>query len=299
MSIAKQQIIVIAGPTSSGKTALSLKLAKQFQGEIISADSRQVYRGMDIGTGKATKQEQRQAPHHLLDVASPKYEYNVAHFKRDAQQAIKKIHSKGKLPILVGGTGFWIQAVIEDLNLPTVKPNKLLRQQLAKKTTKQLFSQLKKLDPKRAQTIDPHNPYRLIRAIEIIKATGHPIQPLKKQMPYQVLYLGIRLSQNKLFQRIDRRLTKRFQQGMIAEVRRLHRQGVSWQRLDDFGLEYRYISRYLRGQLTLSATKEQLRQASHHYAKRQMTWFNKNKAIHWISDTKQAILVINNFLHNR
>ena len=153
----KPPLIAVVGPNTSGKTSLSIKLAKKFDGEIISADSRQVYKGMNIGTGKATKQEQREIKHYLLDVASPKKEFNVSHFKKQALAAIEKIQKKDKLPFLVGGTGFWIQAVVDDIDFPHVKPNKKLRRQLAKKTAKQLFQLLKKLDPKRAKTIDKKN----------------------------------------------------------------------------------------------------------------------------------------------
>lgn len=296
MSIQKPLLIVIVGPNASGKTSLSIKLAKKFNGEIISADSRQVYKGMDIGTGKATKQEQRQVKHHLLDVTSPKTEFNVSHFKKQALSAIKKIYKKGKLPFLAGGTGFWIQAVVDDIDFPHVKPNKLLRRKLEKKTNKQLFQLLKKLDPRRAKTIDKKNPYRLIRAIEIVKATKKSIPKLKKRSPFNVLMLGITHPRKKLYQRIDKRLKKRFQQGMIAEVKKLHIQGIGWKRLYDFGLEYRYISLFLQNKLRRQKMEEQLKNAIHHYAKRQMSWFGRDKRIHWIINLKQAKRAINKFL---
>lgn len=296
MSTNKPPLITIVGPNASGKTSLSIKLARKFNGEIISADSRQVYKGMDIGTGKATKHEQRQVKHHLLNMASPSREFNVSHFKKQALAAIKKIYKKGKLPILVGGTGFWIQAVVDDIDFPHVKPDKKLRQQLAKKTVKQLFKQLKKLDSQRAKNIDKNNPYRLIRAIEIIKATKKFVPKLKKRSPYNLLALGVTHPRKKLYQRIDTRLKKRFQQGMIAEVKKLRRQGVSWKRLYDFGLEYRFISLYLQNKLTRQEMELQLSMAIKHYAKRQMTWFNKNKRIYWINNLNRAERVINKFL---
>jgi len=288
MKTIKSPLVVIVGPNSAGKTSLSIKLAKKFNGEIISADSRQVYKGMDIGTGKATKQEQRMVKHHLLDVASPKREYNVSHFKRDATRIINKIHQQGKLPILVGGTAFWVFTVIDNLKLPKVKPNKLLRLRLAKKSPKQLFTMLQKLDEDRAKTIDPNNSYRLIRALEIIKATKQPIPKLSKKSPYNTLMLGITHPREKLNKRIDKRLTKRFKQGMIAEVKRLHTQGVSWKRMYDLGLEYRFISLFLQKKLSQDEMKQQLAIAIKHYAKRQMTWFNRDKRIHWIRLQRQA-----------
>jgi len=282
MNIAKLPLITIVGPTSAGKTSLSIKLARKFNGEIISADSRQVYIGMDIGTGKATKHEQRMAKHYLLDVSPPQREYNVSHFKRDAEKIIKDIHKRGKLPILVGGTAFWVYTVIDNLQLAKVKPNKTLRARLSKKTPKQLFTMLKKLDPKRAKTIDPKNPYRLIRAIEIVKVTKKPVSKLIKHTPYNLLILGVSHRREKLYRRIDLRLQKRFQQGMIAEVRRLHKQGVSWKRMYNLGLEYRFISLFLQKKLTRDEMERQLSTAIKHYAKRQMTWFNKDKRIHWV-----------------
>ncbi len=287
MSI-KPPLIAIVGPTASGKTTLSIILAKRFNGEIISADSRQVYRGMDIGTGKATKAEQHQAPHHLLDVASPRREYNVAHFQRDAKKIIHNIHQRGKLPFLVGGTAFWVQAIVDDLPLPRVKPNRALRKRLNQKTPAQLYAQLKKLDPARARTIDRHNPYRLIRAIEIVTATGKPVPRLRTESPYRLLMLGVAQPQKKLHRLIHTRLAARLRQGMIAEVRRLHAAGVSWKRLEAFGLEYRYASLYLRGKLSRSDMQDQLETAIRQYAKRQLTWFRRDGRIHWIRSTAEA-----------
>ncbi|MFA6098264.1 MAG: tRNA (adenosine(37)-N6)-dimethylallyltransferase MiaA [Patescibacteria group bacterium] len=291
----KPKLIVILGPTASGKTSLAIKLAKKYNGEIISADSRQVFRGMDIGSGKASKTEQRQAKHYLLDVADPQREFNVSHFKRQALLVIKKIYNKNKLPILTGGTGFWIQSVVDDLDLPKVKPDKKLRHQLSKKTTSQLYNILKKLDPRRAKSIDKKNPYRLIRAIEIIKATGKLIAPLKKQSPFDPLIIGISLPRKKLNKLIDQRLKKRISQGMITEVKKLHQQGVSWKRLYDIGLEYRYVSLYLRGILTRLQMVAQLENAIHKYAKRQMTWFKRDQRIHWINKISKAEQIIKKF----
>lgn len=305
MSRPKPLLIAIVGPNASGKTSLSIKLAKKFNGEIISADSRQVYKGMDIGTGKATKQEQKQTKHHLIDVVPPTKEFNVSHFKKQALKAINKIHQKNKLPFLVGGTGFWIQAIIDNVDLPAVKPNKLLRRKLEKKPITQLFKLLKKLDPKRAKIIDRDNPYRLIRAIEIIKATKQPVPSLKKDPLFNVIIIGVTHPQRKLHQLITQRLQKRFKQGMVAEIKKLHKQGVSWQRLYDFGLEYRYISLFLQGKLNRQEMEKQLSYAVKHYAKRQMTWFSahggsvsggkKDRRIHWIKNYKQADKLIKTF----
>jgi len=295
MSRGKSPLIAIVGPSSAGKTSLSIKLARKYNGQIISADSRQVYKGMDIGTGKATKKEQKQARHYLLDVASPKKEFNVSHFKKQALKAINKIHQKNKLPFLVGGTGFWVQAIVDNVNFPAVKPNKVLRRKLEKKPATQLFKLLKKLDPKRAKIIDKNNPYRLIRAIEIVKTTKRPVPSFKKNPLFNVLMIGITHPQKKLYQLIDQRLIRRFKQGMIAEIKKLHKQGISWQRMYDFGLEYRYISLYLLGKLNRQEMEKQLSYAIKHYAKRQITWFKRDKRIHWIKNYKQADKLIKTF----
>ncbi len=296
MKIIKPPLIAIVGPNASGKTSISIKLAKKFKGEIISADSRQVYIGMDIGTGKATKKERSMVPHHLIDVSTPKKEYNVSHFKKDADKIIKKIHHNNNIPFLVGGTGFWVKTVIDDLDLPSVKPNIKLRKKLGSKTTKQLLSMLKKIDPNRAKSVDPNNPYRLIRAIEICRATKQPVPKLITNSPYNLLILGVKHNLPKLKNRIDSRLTKRFKQGMIAEVKRLHKNGLSWKRLEDIGLEYRYISYHLQGKLKKEEMINKLRYAIYHYAKRQLTWFNKDKRIHWVTSQTQAEKLINNLL---
>lgn len=297
MSIPKtknHKLIAIIGPNASGKTSLAIKLAKKFHGEIVSADSRQVYQGMDIGTGKATKAEQRMIRHYLIDVAKPIQEFNVSHFKKLAIETIKNIQQKNKLPFLVGGTGFWIQSVVDNVDFPAVKPNKALRKKLAKYSVDKLYKTLKRLDKSRAKTIDKNNPCRLIRAIEIAKA-GYQVRPIKGKPIFNTLILGLTHPRKKLYQLIDQRLEKRLRQGLIAEVKKLHRQGVSWRRLYDFGLEYRYISLYLQGKLTKDQAIKQLKNAIHHYAKRQMTWFVRDKRIQWVKSQGEAEWLIRKF----
>lgn len=284
------KLIVVVGPTASGKSDLAVEIAKEFNGEIISADSRQVYRGMDIGSGKITKKEMRGVPHYLLDVAEPKEVFNVADFKKMAENAIEYIISKGKLPILCGGTNFYVQAVIDQLDLPKIKPDKKLRKELEKKTVDEMFKILQKLDPERAHNIDPKNPRRLVRAIEIAKALGKVphlvIRPLSK---YDVLQIGITLPQKTLDQKIYKRLLSRMKGGMVAEVKRLRESGVSWERLHDFGLEYRYLSLYLRGQLSKDEMIEKLYIAITQFSKRQMTWLKRDKRIHWVSKSPAGL----------
>jgi tRNA dimethylallyltransferase len=283
------KLIVIVGPTSSGKTDLSIKLAKKFNGEVISADSRQVYKGMDIGTGKITKKEMQSIPHYLLDVVSPKTRFDVVKYRKLALKAIAKIQKKNKLPILVGGTGFYIQAVIDGIIIPPVKPDWKLRKKLEKKTSLELFKRLKKLDFKRAKTIEKDNKRRLVRALEIIIKTKKPVPKLKKQpLKADILILGIKKDQKELKQLIEKRLLKRLKQGMIAEVKKLHKQGVSWKRLEEFGLEYRYLALYLQNKLSKQEMIKKLQKEIEHYAKRQTTWFKREKRIKWIKSYKET-----------
>ncbi|HZZ99738.1 MAG TPA: tRNA (adenosine(37)-N6)-dimethylallyltransferase MiaA [Candidatus Paceibacterota bacterium] len=309
------KIIVIVGPTASGKSDLAIKLAQKFNGEIISADSRQVYRGLDIGTGKVSKREQKLIPHHLIDITDPKRQFSVASWKKLAEKAIEKIISgsdpkrienprfrnraslgrnRDKLPIVCGGTGLYIDALIYDLNLPKVPPNKKIRAELEKQTTEQLFETLQKLDPRRAAVIDHHNKVRLIRAIEIARTLGQvpeldtDYSSLKPK--YDVLWLG--LNPKNLDERISIRLKKRLKQGMLAEIKKLRRSGVSWKRLDDLGLEYRWTARYLKGEITKSEMETGLLTDIRRYAKRQMTWFKRNKNIHWLDSPEKATTLV-------
>ncbi len=289
----KQRFVVVVGPTASGKSDLGIKIARKFNGEIISADSRQVYRGMDIGTGKVTRQDQKLVKHWLLDVADPKRQFTASHYKRLAQKAIANILHRGKIPIIVGGTGLYIDILVYNLPLPEVKPNPLLRAQFDKLTVKNLFDKLRKLDPRRTKTIDRHNKRRLIRALEIVLSTKSPVPILDTRFysldsPHDTLWLGITLFKEKLAQRIKKRLDSRLKAGMIAETKRLHAQGLSWKRLESFGLEYKWIALYLQKKMTRKEMYTRLLHAIIQYSKRQMTWFKRNKNIHWIKDLREA-----------
>ncbi len=280
----KNQIIVILGPTASGKSDMAVILAKKFDGEVISADSRQVYIGLDIGSGKITKKEMEKVPHHLLDVASPKRAFSVAEFKHLAEKKIDDILKLDKIPILCGGTGFYIQAIIDDLVFPEVLPDKKLRMKLAKKTTDELFKILKKKDVHRAKEIDSKNPHRLIRAIEIATKLGHvPNLGVKTTDKYNVLEIGINIDKEKLQEKIYTRIIARLRIGMVAEVKHLHERGLTWKRMEALGLEYRYLSRYIRGKTTKDETIEQLNIAIRQFAKRQRTWFKRDKRINWFT----------------
>lgn len=292
----KPKILVIVGPTASGKSDLAVLLAKQFDGEVLSADSRQVYRGMNIGTGKVTKHEMGGVPHHLLDVASPKKIYTASDFKEDGKQALEEIIQRKKLPIVCGGTGFYIAALIDDLLLPDVPPDLTLRKQLEKKTAAELFAVLKKLDSARAKSIDAKNPRRLVRAIEIARALGK-VPTLKRKEHYDPLVIGIAVPQELLRERIHIRLKKRMRMGMVAEAKRLHESGLSWRRMEALGLEYRYLARYLQKKLTRTTMLVELEKEIYQYAKRQMTWFNKDKRVHWIPrDEDEAVRLVKQFL---
>ena len=295
--MSKQRIIVILGPTSSGKSEMAVRLAQKFKGEIISADSRQVYKGMNLGTGKVTRKEMKNIPHYLLDVASPKRRFTVVQYKNLALKSISKILKKNKIPIICGGTGFYIQALVDGLIFPKVKPDWKLRKKLEKKTINELLKRLKELDRERAKTIEKKNKRRLIRAIEIVMKTKSPIPSLKKSpIPCDVLMIGIRKEKEEIKKLIKRRLKKRFNKGMVAEIKKLHRQGISWKRLEEFGLEYRWITRFLQKKISYNQMFENLQKEIEHFSNRQMTWFKKDKRIKWVKRYKEAENLTQKFL---
>ena len=295
-----KKIIVILGQTATGKSDLGVRLAKKFNGEIISADSRQVYKGLDIGTGKITKKEMRGIPHHMLDVASPKRQYTVAEYKKNAEKSLRHIVRNGKMPIIVGGTGFYIDTLFGDISLPGVPPNKKLRKRLEKKTTKKLFAILKKQDPQRAKTINKNNKVRLIRALEIVYALGKVPQVEKTESNYEILKIGIKVKDSELKEKIKKRLGVHIKQGMIAEVIRLHKKGLSWRRMNEFGLEYRFLARYLQEKITKQEMLKWLNTEIWQYARRQRTWFRRDKKIKWFSPHKRAHIekTVKKFLQN-
>lgn len=303
MKGSKEKLIVILGQTSTGKSDFAVEIAKLIGGEVISADSRQVYKGMDIGTGKITKKEMKGVPHHLLDVASPSRTFSVADFKKKAELAIKQIVKNGKVPIICGGTGFYIDALVSGQVLPQVTPDKDLRKKLEKKSKVELFKILKKLDAKRAKTIDKNNPIRLIRAIEIATTLGKvPTLAGVGHLPkYNLIYIGLNLPDEVLKERIESRLLARIAKGMVKEVQNLKKNGLSWKRLNDLGLEYRYVSEYLQNKVTEEEMISKLNTEIWHYAKRQKTWFKRNKEIIWIDprevyEKAKALYKIKKFL---
>ena len=294
----KIKIIVILGPTATGKSDLAILLAKKFNGEVISADSRQVYRGMNIGTGKVTRKEIKDVPHYLLDIISPKNIFTVSEYKKRATEAIIKILKKDKIPIICGGTGLYIQSIIDDLVIPEVPANPEFRKKLEKRSVDELYEMLKNVDPRRAEEIDRKNKVRLIRAIEITEALGFVPELKKVGNKYDFLQIGLMLDKDGLNEKIHGRLLKRIRAGMIAEVKRLVESGVSWKRLHDFGLEYRFVANHIKGKTTRNEMIRLLEIAIRQYAKRQMTWFKRDKRIRWFDpkDVEKIETEIENFL---
>ncbi len=280
------KIIVVLGQTATGKSDLAVKLAKKLGGEIISADSRQVYRGMNLGTGKIAKKEMRGVPHHLLNVASPKKVFFVSDYQKLAEKKIREIFNRGKIPIVCGGSGFYIDVLLGDVVLPNVKPDEKLREKLGKKSASQLFEILKKLDKNRTKNIDKNNKARLIRAIEIARNLGR-VPKTKKENRYNALKIGLTLPDEVLKEKIKKRLVERIKKGMLREIKNLHeKDGVSWQRMHEFGLEYRYDAMYLQNKISKEDMIKQLNTAIWHYAKRQKTWFKRDKNIVWVDPRK-------------
>ena len=291
-------IIVICGPTATGKSALAVQLAQKFNGEVISADSRQVYTGLDIGSAKITESEMCGIPHHMIDIVHPNEYFSVAGFQKMARQKIAEIHARGKLPIICGGTGMYIDATIFGTEFPEVLPNPEIRNQLEQKTVDELFSELQKLDPKRAETIDKNNKVRLIRAIEIVKSLGSVPVPQNKESLYNTLWIGLNLPKEILQERIITRIQDRIP-ALFDEINNLHNSGVSFERLERFGLEYRYGAEYIQEKIILPEFTETLATKTWQFAKRQMTWFKRNKNIHWynpISDKQKILQLVKEFL---
>ncbi len=289
-------LLVILGPTASGKTKVGVKVAQALGGEIISADSRQVYKGMDIGTGKDLK-EYGAVPYHLIDIVDPGFEFSVFEFQRLFFKTFSEIQSRGHLPILVGGTGLYLDAVLRNYQMVEVPPNPALRQELSSLTNEELAERLKKLNPKLHNTTDLLDRERLLRAIEISELGRNKSALSSPEI--RPLIFGLKWPREILRERINLRLAERLKQGMIEEVQRLHQQGISWGKLESYGLEYRFLAQYLKGELTFMEMQQKLQQAIHQFAKRQMTWFRRMERmginIHWIDgepDPAQTILQI-------
>lgn len=301
--IHKPKVLVILGPTASGKTSLGVKLASKLKGEIISADSRQVFRGMDIGTGKDLG-EYGKIPYYLIDVVNPEEEFNLAKYQKLAGKAIKDILSRGKLPIIVGGTGLYLQAIVDGYDLDKNVPDPKRRAELTAMSVAELYKILEQEKPEFAASInnsDRNNPRRLIRYIEIMESGVTPKKISKKNTPYDFLLLGLQQDDEVMRERILKRLKDRLDnENMIGEVESLIDNGVSLSRLNDFGLEYRHIAWYLQDKLTYDEMVSRLGIAIYRFAKRQKTWFRRwqkqGRVINWVSDLKEASEIIKNWL---
>ena len=290
------KLIAVMGTNASGKSGLGIELAARYGGEVVSADSRQVFRGLDLGSGKITPEEAKGVPHHLIDVCEPGEFFSMADFQRLAYAAIDDILTRGKIPFLVGGTGLYVDAVIDGYELSEIEPDLEFRAHLETFETPALYAMLKEKLPN--TEIDPKNRNRIMRALERLAADDY--HPGRRSPRYEVLKLGVTWPREILKQRIDERLERRLQQGMIDEVKGLMDAGVSTEFLTKLGLEYRYITEYLLGKWTYDQMLDELARAIKRFAKRQMTWFRKEENLHWLDmsadPVKQAVELIDAFL---
>ena len=291
------KLIAVMGTNASGKSGLGIELAARYGGEVVSADSRQVFRGLDLGSGKITPEEAKGVPHHLIDVCEPGEFFSMADFQRLAYAAIDDILTRGKIPFLVGGTGLYVDAVIDGYELSEIEPDLELRARLETFETPALYDMLKEKLPD--TQIDPKNRNRVMRALERLAADDY--HPGRRSPRYEVLKLGVTWPREILKQRIDERLERRLDQGMIEEVKGLMDAGVSTEFLTKLGLEYRYITEYLLGKWTYNQMLDELARAIKRFAKRQMTWFRKEENLHWLDmsadPVQQATKLIDAFLN--
>ena len=282
-------LVVIIGPTAAGKTALSIDLAEEVGGEIVSADSRQIYRGMDIGTAKVTAEERARVPHHLLDVVTPDQVLSLAEYQALAYAAIAEIHARGRLPFLVGGTGQYIQAVVEGWSIPAVAPHPELRAELEAKASAEgaeaLHGWLAALDPVAAARIDYRNVRRVIRALEVCLVTGQPITELQRKNPppFDILQIGVTRPRPELYARIDERVDQMMATGLLDEVRNLDAAGYAWELPAMTGLGYRQIGEYLRAEVSLEEAIARIKQGTRRFVQQQYNWFRlTDPAIRWV-----------------
>jgi len=288
--------IFITGPTASGKSDLAIYLAKKFNGEIINADSRQVYKYLDIGSGKISKKEIKQIPHHLLSIAHPKRNYSLIKWLKDSEKAVKKIIKKGKIPIFCGGTILYLKAIKEGWILPEVKPNYKLRKELEKKSNEELYQEIKNFDPQRAKNLDPKNKRRLIRALEIIYILGK-VPKIQKEPKYKILILAPKIEKEVLFKKIKKRLIKRIP-GIIKEIKKLRKLGLSFKRITNFGLEYRWFGLYIQKGGLLKLITEACYKDIIRFAKRQIRELKKIEGVIYIKNKKEASILVDKFLKN-
>ena len=297
MNILKKPLIVLTGPTAVGKTKLSIALAKAVDGEIISADSMQVYKYMDIGSAKITKEEMEGVPHHLIDVLDPGEDFHVVRFQEMAKQAMEEIYAKGKIPILAGGTGFYIQAVVKDIDFSDNTEKSPVREALEKlaeeKGSEFLHERLREIDPPSADKIHANNVKRVIRALEYYQMTGerisdHNAREAEKESPYNTAYFVLNDVRERLYARIDSRVDEMLKQGLLEEVQKLADMGYTKDMVSMQGLGYKEILSYLDHTCTLEEAVYILKRDTRHFAKRQLTWFKREKDVIWVNKNEFA-----------
>ncbi|WP_053366254.1 tRNA (adenosine(37)-N6)-dimethylallyltransferase MiaA [Bacillus sp. FJAT-27245] len=283
-----QKLVVIVGPTAVGKTRLGVEMAKHFNGEVISGDSMQIYRGMDIGTAKVTEEEMEGIPHHLIDIKNPEETFSVAEFKTLVREKIDEITSRGKLPIIVGGTGLYIQSVLYDYQFSEAPADEAFRARLEKKAEEEgneaVHRELAELDPEAAEQLHPNNVRRVIRALEIVKSTGMPLAENQKSTVPELLYnaaiIGLTMERELLYERINRRVDIMVEEGLVDEVKKFYDQGLrDCQSIQAIG--YKEFYSYFDGNATLAESIDTLKQNTRRYAKRQLTWFRNKLDVEW------------------
>ena len=299
----KPKLIVILGPTASGKTGLGLELAEKFKGEIVNADSRQIYKEMDIGTGKIesrkfikSKVYKIKSPIHLINIINPDEKFSLAQYKKLAINKIGEIQKRNKIPFLVGGTGLYISSVIDNLEIPKAPPNNKIREKLEKLNSEELFEKLKEIDLKSAEIIGENNKRKLIRALEVYEITGKPfsVQQIKGKALFNVLQIGIKTNREELYKKIDQRVDKMIKIGLIEEVKNLTEK-YSFDLPAMSGIGYQEIGLYLQNKTALEEAVQRTKFRTHQYARRQMTWFRKDKRIEWVENYEEAEELINRF----
>lgn len=289
-------LIALIGPTATGKTELSLRLAEAAGGEIVNADSRQVYRHMDIGTAKPTPEEQSRAPHHLFDVVDPDDDFSLALYQEMASGAVSDIRTRGRIPLLTGGSGQYIWSIVEGWGIPPVAPDEGLRQELEYRAREEgidvLFEELISVDPAAAEIVDPRNARRVIRALEVCRVSGRPFSDLRQKHPpaFEVKLVGMTLERESLYRRIDERVDRMVAAGFVEEVRSLLDRGYSLDLPAMSSLGYREIGRYLAGEMELDEAVQQIKYATHRFARRQYSWFRlSDERIHWMDHGAQSL----------
>jgi len=278
-------ILLILGPTATGKSALAIELAKELNGEIISADSMQVYRGLDIGTAKPSKEERKSVPHHLIDVKDPDEPWTVSDFTSRANEIISRLHKEGELPIIVGGTGLYLNSFLEGYSFPITEANPALRARLEKEEAPALWDRLNKVDPEAAKKISKNDKKRIIRALEVFEGTGKPISKLQKRSPvagkYNVIMIGLNTEREKLYQKINERVDKMIDAGLVDEVKTLLSKGYNRKLTSMQALGYKEMIDHLEGKMPLKETIDLMKQKTRNFARRQMTWFRRFDGVKW------------------